>query len=837
VEETVYDDKGKIVRTINYNVSDPSSKFYNESVRDEKGRVTADIDITGEFNSAEYGFDHKGNVNVIADALGNKTAFGYRNDKLVSISGDCNGSENANKIKYMFDHVVEISSGGTAYTFTKDGFGREKEIKIAGENYSQTEYINDLTTSVTLANNESFTTIADKHGRVIQTKHNGNTQTQNIYDNESGLLTCSVDKSSSKPYNTEYSYDKEGRLVSKVEDGFGTLELDNEYGSRGEINYKKYTINGQKQEYFYKHDNVVDDKQIKIKMPSGAEQTANCDGLGRLSSVSLNDNKFLKEIYYAKFGDHATKYVNSVWEGVNGKRDKNTRYSYDKNGNITRIRENGKETVRYTYDSLNRLIREDNAVWKEKIGETVITGKTETYEYDNNGNILRKTKYPYTLSEKPTGGTHVKYGYSLFDWKDRLFSYNGEIFKYDQLGNPTTYRNKAMQWEKGRNLASYNGHAFTYNAQGIRTSKTINGVETTYYLDGTRILAEERRDASSNSEIKPLIEALYYHYGIDGLIGFEHRQASGTNTTYIYRKNIQGDITHIYNEHGTPVAEYIYDAWGNHSVCADCNCEDIATKNPFRYRGYYYDVTTNLYYLNSRYYDSQTGRFINADCIGYLNPNTINGLNLYAYCGSNPVMNVDPNGTSFWRKVGNFFANVGKFVGGVALAVVGVACFVLTSPFLFVPVASTVPQIFLTTAIYGGAVVTSVFHEPTRSDLGLIGWNPFNFNEEAVLQSQGISFYRGSTVFRHNFDGGMGLMGMVFLPRSLENNDEGVWFLRHEFGHVVQGWLMGMALFGALVGIPSLISAHRNRQNLDAHDNKSFERWATFLGGAGPRPR
>ena len=67
--------------------------------------------------------------------------------------------------------------------------------------------------------------------------------------------------------------------------------------------------------------------------------------------------------------------------------------------------------------------------------------------------------------------------------------------------------------------------------------------------------------------------------------------------------------------------------------------------NPFRYRSYYYDTETELYYLQTRYYDPELGRFISQDSIEYADPETINGLNLYAYCGNNPVMNVDPTGT------------------------------------------------------------------------------------------------------------------------------------------------------------------------------------------------
>ncbi len=88
---------------------------------------------------------------------------------------------------------------------------------------------------------------------------------------------------------------------------------------------------------------------------------------------------------------------------------------------------------------------------------------------------------------------------------------------------------------------------------------------------------------------------------------------------------------------------YSYDAWGNCTITL--NTRNYGTNNPFRYRGYYYDNDLEMYYLMSRYYDPKTGRFINADSIEYLEPNTINGLNLYAYCRNNPVTLTDPYGT------------------------------------------------------------------------------------------------------------------------------------------------------------------------------------------------
>ena len=139
------------------------------------------------------------------------------------------------------------------------------------------------------------------------------------------------------------------------------------------------------------------------------------------------------------------------------------------------------------------------------------------------------------------------------------------------------------------------------------------------------------------------------------------------NENYLYRKNAQGDITHILDNAGMVVAKYVYDAWGNHAIL-DANGNDLASGvgvlNPFRYRSYYYDEETDLYYLQTRYYDPELGRFLSQDDVSYLAPDSINGLNLYAYCSNNPVMNVDPTGTDDW----DIFWNV--LLGSLAVIVV-----------------------------------------------------------------------------------------------------------------------------------------------------------------------
>ena len=138
--------------------------------------------------------------------------------------------------------------------------------------------------------------------------------------------------------------------------------------------------------------------------------------------------------------------------------------------------------------------------------------------------------------------------------------------------------------------------------------------------------------------------------------------AEGVFDTFWFEKNLQGDVVAIYNNAGVKLASYIYDAWGNFTVTyTNGGATTAAQYNPFTYRSYYYDDDLGLYYLNSRYYDSNTGRFINAD--GQLNDSLL-GYNLFAYCENNPVMYTDPEGTFIFSTAIIIGIIVGAIIGG-----------------------------------------------------------------------------------------------------------------------------------------------------------------------------
>ena len=145
-----------------------------------------------------------------------------------------------------------------------------------------------------------------------------------------------------------------------------------------------------------------------------------------------------------------------------------------------------------------------------------------------------------------------------------------------------------------------------------------------------------------------------FHYILNKLVGFEYTSSSGTKE-YLYIRNIQCDITSIIDTEGNIICTYAYDGYGNHIVLDENGKEDtsltsIGHLNPFRYREYYFDEESGLYYLNSRYYDPETGRFISPNILTILDETKgqINGLNLYMYCRDNPIMYTDDSGYLAW---------------------------------------------------------------------------------------------------------------------------------------------------------------------------------------------
>ena len=249
--------------------------------------------------------------------------------------------------------------------------------------------------------------------------------------------------------------------------------------------------------------------------------------------------------------------------------------------------------------------------------------------YDNYGNITSKNGKQYVYDTV---------------WNDLLTSYNNVGITYDTQGNPVSYLGKTLEWEKGRQLKKFGDYEFTYNANGIRTSKKSGTTTHTYILDGAKILKETW---GSNTLI-PIYD------NEDAVCGIVYN-----NTPYYFIKNLQGDVIAIINSSAAVVAKYSYDAWGVPTIISDTSGIGIASINPFRYRSYYYDTETQLYYLQSRYYDPVVGRFINGnDTRVILSSQSILSYDIFNCCDNCIINGVDYLGYAF---TGDFWNYVNSF--------------------------------------------------------------------------------------------------------------------------------------------------------------------------------
>ena len=307
-------------------------------------------------------------------------------------------------------------------------------------------------------------------------------------------------------------------------------------------------------------------------------------------------------------------------------------------------------SIAYSYDSKNQVEIEQH------IGIGV--NSRLYYIYDESGNILKKKdkEYEYTDSR----------------WGDLLTSYDGHSITYNDAGYPTQYPVKGvdsrLEWTYNGRLATVfpsNGgvYDYLYDSFGRRVAKNTNGSK--FYYSGDTLVAETRAQGK-------YFEYMYDESGRPQ--GMYYYDGTKLNK-YYFLLNLQGDVVQLRAQNNSLIAEYIYSAYGEILSIKDANGNDItdsnhiANVNPIRYRGYYYDTETGFYYLKSRYYDPNTGRFISPEPnakYGQFDENAgILGYNLYAYCANNPVNNLDPTGEFIISIAVLIGIGVGAAIGGV----------------------------------------------------------------------------------------------------------------------------------------------------------------------------
>ena len=379
------------------------------------------------------------------------------------------------------------------------------------------------------------------------------------------------------------------------------------------------------QHYQFNYD--AKNRLDNVGLPTGKTLSYEYDGLNRVTKQTLNTSSALETSYLYHPSSLQNTTTPLVWLLTN--KQGAYEYNYDVNGNIITVEKLGATAAEnitegyYVYDALNQLT------------SALVDNDVYTYTYDCQGNLQ---------TVKKNGTTIGNYQYTDPKWADKLTQYNEYTITYDNIGNPLQYRNGiTFTWKYGRSLKYFDNaqyHIFyRQNADGYRVEKhvTNNSTSTTvahyYDYNGTDLICERW---GSNT--------LWFLRDAGGSpIGLNYN-----GLVFYYVKNLQGDVTGIVDASGTLVAEYTYDAWGNPLSTVDLNGSNIANINPLRYRGYYYDTETGLYYVSSRYYDPEIGRWINADNQIAGVGGEVLGYNMFAYCMNNPVNMSDPSGN--WPK-------------------------------------------------------------------------------------------------------------------------------------------------------------------------------------------
>ncbi|MDE6752387.1 MAG: DNRLRE domain-containing protein [Eubacterium sp.] len=645
-----------------------SAAGYSDQDTSKKIWAGAYLTSTGDQDDYRtfYSYDIlTGNLKSAKNPNDTMTYYTYnaQNDALTSVSS--NGI--TNNYTYENSRLKSIAHNGMTYSFNYDKFGNTTQTKAGSYTLSTNTYAanNGKLAKTTYGNGYYTSNNYNSYGQVTSVAKNGSTKYSWAYDASSKPI---LHKDYENKLNYYYTYDTTGRLIrsnvykqgvnsntnSRVYTVEQSYDMNNNVSkivqSAGSISpYQKYS---------YGKDNLPD----VYTMFSNRTQTYTFDSLNRYSKMELSLDKpvTINYIYHLseRNTDSSEKYRTTKLkcEFIN-----NTayRYNYDKLGNIVQVEQgtrvegtnsgtNYSANLKYEYDALSQLTRENNKYLNQTI----------TYTYDKGGNITKKTIYPYTAGSlngvAPT--QTIVYNYGNSSWTDLLTSYNGQNITYDAIGNPTSYLGYTLKWN-GRQLSSLSGNGTTasykYDADGLRSYKKVNGVETTYQYVGDKLMYEKRGTT----------EFYYYYNSFGNLAGIKYIQ-NGTEYMVYAVCNMRGDVEDLYWGSGNLACHYTYDTWGNVISVTDINGKEITNANhiglmnPIRYRGYYFDSEIGMYYLQSRYYNPQVGRFISAD--GQLN-NDLLGNNLFTYCGNNPVTRSDDDGQGWWIAAG---AIVGALISG-----------------------------------------------------------------------------------------------------------------------------------------------------------------------------
>ena len=677
----------------------------------------------------QYGYD-AGTAHLLSTTAANGTQQGYRyyagSDRTAFTYIDGKASMEYVYTQGQISDLIRKAYLGTTgfwqhYLLGYDVFGNMTRVQVCASSAEREGYTAPVTLAsytyegnvnngrlsrMTYGNGDSVSYTYDAFDRQRTAAYNDGTTYHYDYSSDNALTRQYATDGSGITEQYSYQYDSLGRLIhsrQSTADGSLIQVTQHMYDNANRLTSQSWQFGTglYHQQYSYtgvKADGATDGSvdgtisAITTTVPgrSAITSTYGYNTLRQLTSKTVKQGDtgvYTRSYAYDRIAVDSGNRMGTRLASTGytfGSNSRSFTYTYDDSGNITKVVTAGTSVPKaaaskeYGYDAQGQLVSEKNG-----------SGTTFGYAYDTAGNIRSITK----------DGTVTKsFGYTNPSWPDLLTSvtangttkdvlYEGQSQTSDlpSSGNPITYYNGkdyTFTWTKGRQLASatVDGKqvSYTYDMSGVRSGKqvyTTSNQRTTTYTYTTlsgKVMRQQWETRNSDDTVYQAMQSLEFVYD-DGNQPFAMIYKHGQTTElYYYVLNAQGDVIALLNANGTLAASYNYGAWGNYSVHgADGKKTTDATFighiNPLRYRGYYYDRETRLYYLQSRYYDFANCRFINADT--YLSTGQgMLGHNMFTYCGNNPVNYCDSSGRFFFTLLG---AVIGAAVGYIDAYIAG----------------------------------------------------------------------------------------------------------------------------------------------------------------------
>ena len=531
----------------------------------------------------KYEYDGKNQLVAYTDPEGRKETYTYDVNSNLTKTVDKNGNTLKNTYDYqnrLTEMVAKEKKTGkeTRHTYTYNAYG-----DVATQDDTAFVY-GDASDQVT-----KETTKLTKNKDVVK---------KYTYDSAGNKSAFNVKVGDDTKLSLQYSYDGESKLTSVIDEQ-GNQVVGYSYDTDGNLSERTVPENNLTTTYTYDYQN---------HLTAMKNQTGSAGVISQYTSEYLANGQKSKE-------------TSDVVERDGKKSTKTATYTYDLLGRIRKETKTGSEDISYTYDNNNnrKEMTVGNKVTAYKYNKNdellrtdILNTDTEEdsvviYKYDKNGNQLA-TVNRYEIPSDRKESAYVDIDVTLGD--NRL---NENVVNHYNAENQLTQM-----------LTKNYKVSFAYDAEGLRTSKTVNGEKTVFVWDGDQLVVELSDSGKVQKRYIRGNDLVYADKGTD------------TEKQY-YVTDSHGNVVQLTDESGKVTKTYEYDSFGNETN------PDKKDDNPFRYCGEYYDKETEEVYLRARYYQMAVGRFLTRDTYAGENDDPLS-LHLYTYCGNDGVNCVDPSG-------------------------------------------------------------------------------------------------------------------------------------------------------------------------------------------------